>query len=154
MYLDTDIIITNYKKKIEDFIDFNYDLIIGPNPKTEGHLSAGAMLFRNTEWSFCFLNQIFEQKQFNDLPYVPNKKNFYLSTGGDGGGKYYDQSALHYLYDTIEEHRKKIKIVPRKEFNSMENTWSFGDFLIHFPGPDKNLKLKGMNHYSNMRKIL
>lgn len=153
-YLDTDIIICNFKIKIEDFIDDNYDLIVGPNPIEEGHLSTSGMLFRNTDWSMSFLDKWFEQKYFIDKPYIPNNEHFYLSTGGDGGGKFYEQSAFHYLYDQETEDRKKIKVVPRRLFNSLIYTWSFGDFLIHFPGPDKNLKLWGLKHYLNMRKIL
>jgi hypothetical protein len=147
-YLDTDVVICNYSLKIESFIDENYDLIVGPNPQeAEGHLSTSGMLFKNTEWSMCFLDDWFMQKHFINNPYVPNVENFYMSTGGDGGGKYYEQSAFHHLYDTKEEHRNKIKVVPRKAFNSLHYTWAPGDFLIHFPGPDRHFKLQGMKQY-------
>jgi hypothetical protein len=155
LYLDTDSIICNKNLKIEDMTDQDYDLIVGPDPqKSEGHLSTSGMIFKNTEWSMHFLNEWFEQKQFIDKPYIPKLEHANLSTGNDGGGRYYEQSAFHYMYDTMENHRKKIKIVPRKVFNSLIHTWEPGDFLIHFPGPDKLLKKWGMIHYSNMRKIM
>lgn len=155
LYLDTDSVICNMNIKIEKIIDRSYDLIVGPNPQNlEGHLSTSGMLFKNTKWSLCFLDEWFDQKQFIDAPYIPKAEHSNLSTGNDGGGKYYEQSAFHYLYDNSASHRKKIKVVTRKIFNSLINTWMPGDFLIHFPSPDKKFKERGMKHYSNMRKIM
>lgn len=138
-YLDTDILIMNHEIKIEDYIDDQYDLIIGPLPH-EGHLMTSGMLIRNCRWSIEFFLDLYAQVQFIDQPYYSEGKAF--ATGNPcTGGYYFEQSALHFLYDTEEKYRKRIKVVPRNCFNSEIGSYQDGDFLIHFPGQHNKLNL-------------
>lgn len=138
-YLDTDILIMNHEIKVEDYIDDQYDLIVGPLPH-EGHLMSSGMLIRNCRWSVEFFLDLYAQVQFIDQPYYSEGKSF--ATGNPcKGGYYFEQSALHFLYDTEEKYRKRIKVVPRKYFNSETETYQKGDFLIHFPGQHQKLTL-------------
>lgn len=131
-YLDTDAVITNPTLPFTDYIDNNYHMVVGPK-FYEGHLSSGALLVKNTTWSMRFLQEWWGQERFIHEPY------FGTYSGGDG--MYNEQSALHYLYDTREEVRDRLKVLPRHCFNSLVQTHSPGDLLVHFPGQINKLKL-------------
>lgn len=142
-YLDTDLLILNHDIKVEDYIDDNYNLIIGPQPH-EGHLMTSGMLIKNCRWSFEFFLDLYAQVQFINNPYhsPPGTR---LATGSpDTGGNFLEQSAFHFLYDTEEKYAKQIKIVPRKWFNSEIGTYQEGDFLLHFPGQLNKLQLMNL----------
>lgn len=132
LYLDTDTIITG-KEPIEIP---NKSLTVShiPNSITgkPAHLSTSAMLFENCPWSFQMLKYWWTLKQFNTQPYH--------STGAayPEGGKYYEQSAFHYLYDTTE-FVNNIQVMPNCWLNKREVNYQKGDFLVHFAGQNDKL---------------
>lgn len=138
-YLDTDILIMNHEIKIESFIDENYNLIVGPLPE-EGHLMTSGLLIKNCKWSFEFFLDLYAQVQFIDSPYY-SPEGFTATGTPNSGGSYFEQSAFHYLFDNYPKYSEKIKVVPRKLFNSEIGKYQEGDFLIHFPGQYAKSKL-------------
>lgn len=125
-YLDTDAIFTNMSIDVRQYIDENYDLIVAPKPE-EGHLSTGGMLVRNTPWTMAFIHDLWNQTQFITEGYTGTL------SGGDGR-MYFEQSSFHYLYDTREDYRKRIKVVERKLFASTMFDHQPDHLLVHFPG--------------------
>lgn len=126
-YLDTDAVITNNEIDVRDYIDENYPIIAGIIPEIEGgHLSTGALLVKNCPWSYEFLQDLWNQTQFIDKPW--------LGTYSGGDGMYFEQSAFHYLYDTKPEYREKIKVITRNAFNSQIYFHEPEHLLVHFPG--------------------
>jgi hypothetical protein len=132
-YLDTDILIMNPDHRIEDWIDDNYNLIAGPLPE-EGHIMTSGMLIKNCRWSFEFFLDMYAQTRFIEDRYHSPKEGPHATGIPCTGGLYWEQSSFHFLYDTEEKYRSKIKLVPRECFNSETCSYKDGDFLIHFPG--------------------
>jgi hypothetical protein len=112
---DIDSLITNYTIRLEDLIDDHYDLVITMEDPGVGvyNLSTRQLLFRNTDWSLRFLDEIYAQTQFID-------------------SRLWEQRALIHLWEKsdLSEH---IKVVAQKSFNSYPNNWQKGDFVLHFP---------------------
>lgn len=142
-YLDTDILLTNFDFKISDIIDNDYEIIVGRMPDYVtgelNHISTSAILIKNSEWSFNFLNLWLKQTQFINKPYHAKKEHENLSTLGVGG-LFYEQSAFHYLYDNQKEFREKIKII--EGINDRESTYKKNSFLIHFARSPKEKRIK------------
>jgi hypothetical protein len=136
LYLDTDTYLTNLEVSIEDYLgDFHVAFGVMPDFNTgkPTHISTSAILMKNSAWSLTFLDLWWKQKKFDSEPY---HKNLHGSTGGYGG-KFYEQSAIHFLWDHCDQCRKRIKILPNMWFNSRESNWKPGDFLIHFANQPK-----------------
>ena len=138
LYLDTDTIITNYQITIESQLQYANLLVSHiPNSITgkPAHLSTSAMLFKNCPWSFQMLEYWWTLKQFNYQPYhsLPNK-----IAASPEGGKFYEQSAFHYLYDNTD-FSHNIQIMNNCWFNKREVNYQKGDFLIHFAGQNDKL---------------
>lgn len=131
-YLDTDILIMNDEIKIESFIDDKYNLIAGPLP-SEGHIMTSGMLIRNCRWSYEFFLDLYAQTKFIHEPYH-SPAGMDATGSPPQGGYYFEQSAFHFLYDTVPKYKQKIKLVERRHFNSETKSYKEGDFLIHFPG--------------------
>lgn len=108
-WTDADSVITNPDVRLEEFLNPWSDLII---TRDCYHINAGEYFLRNCEWSFRFLNEAWAQK---DL----------IHHG------WWDQAAMIRLYP---KHFTHFSILPPRAFNSYENNWQPGDFLIHFPG--------------------
>jgi len=137
LYLDTDTIITNYQIPIENYLQPCLAVSHIPNGQTgqPAHLSTSAMLFKNCPWSFQMLEYWWTLKQFNHQPYKspPNKIAAFPE-----GGKFYEQSAFHYLYDHTD-FADNITIMPHCWLNKREVNYKKNDHLIHFAGQDDKL---------------
>jgi hypothetical protein len=121
LYLDCDTVITNSAIRIEDFIDQDFDLMIGRMPSSL-HLSTSGLLLRNCEWSFRMLDcwwQTHVDEYHSD------------SDTTRGGGRFFDQSGFHKMYDDNHWVRSRTKILPGKNFNNEAWTWEKSDFLLH-----------------------
>lgn len=123
--VDADLMITNYKKRIEDFLTDEHDFFIC---KDFNGINAGVFAIRNTEWSYGFINYL-------------------LSTRGEEG-VYCEQDAIS-LYMKDFPNNDKIKIVDHPAFNSYlyelypeippqtreQGQWyEWDSFLLHLPG--------------------
>lgn len=142
-YLDTDTVITNFNFELKSIIDDRFNVILGRMPDFNtgvlNHLSTSAMLIKNDCWSYSFIDAWKKQTHFVDHPYHAKKEDLNLSTFGVGG-LFYEQSALHYLYDTQNDVRKKIKII--EGLNDREITHKKDSFLIHFARSPKEKRIK------------
>jgi hypothetical protein len=141
--------------KIEQYIDENYNLIIGRMPEEE-HISTSAILIKNCDWSYQLLDDWYGLEEFIDKPYKPSPEEDHGATNGNGG-KYFDQSGFHYLYDHYPQYREQTQVVPVRWMNNKGHYFQEGDFLVHFPGREPK-KAKGMKKFlevlnTNQKKI-
>lgn len=149
LYLDTDVVLTNYTITVESQLPQMEDLQIGRMPDYDtgipNHISTSALLVKRSDWLFEFLDRWYAQEQFIDKPYfAPPDKN-HLSTWGRGG-LFFEQSAFHYMYDNFEDVRQHVKVMPGAWFNDRESSHAPSSFLIHFARQDGKLE--------RMRKFL
>lgn len=152
LYLDTDIIVTDMEFSLDSLADERFNLILGRMPDfvtgVENHLSTSAVMFRNNPWTFQFIDNWLRQTQFVDKPYHAQKGLENLATLGRGG-LFFEQSALHYVYDTDAEVRQRTKLVGG--INDREVTFSKSSFLIHFARGGKETRIKS---FLNKRLLL
>ena len=137
-WTDADSLIMNYEKRLEDFLDDRYDLILSQD---FNGINTGQFFIKNSTWSKQFLRDVYSHK---DLIHHPN----------------WEQSAIIREYNQNEKVRLKTKICSQNDFNSyplsfisMTNLgiYNFGDFLIHFPSiRGENLKNE-MGSYFKIR---
>lgn len=137
-WLETDALITNFSKKIEDVIDNNYHFIIA----TDGNgMNAGSFFLRNSKEGNDYLNWLITQ--------WPNYMNHH----------FYEQQAMIESYD-MPEWRPIIKLEQQYKFNAHDcwpNTylpgygydklggrawWEPGDWVVHWPGSSLETRMK------------
>lgn len=133
-FLDTDVLIMNPNIKIEDQVDSDHNIFIGFMPDfhtgKKTHLSTSAWIIRNTSWSHIFLKTWWGTTEYLDTRY-PKDNEYTLATRGYGG-KYHEQSAFSYLYDTNKDCQRNTKLMPFSWFNHRESNYERGAFLVHF----------------------
>lgn len=129
MWIDADAAIMNKDIKIESIIDNNYNIIIAREDcRDKIIINTGVFLIKNTEWSKNFLTSWYNLKGF-------------IRKG------WYDQSAFIHLYNSKIDIKNNVKIIKQKLINSFNDSFTKGDFIIHFPGnANKNL-LKQLSYY-------
>jgi len=117
VWIDSDTLIQNFRKRIEEFI-FSFqgkkDILM---TKDFHMLNSGVIFIKNTKWAKDFFNQVYAQVQFI---HDPN----------------WEQTAIQYLLEDskISEHVRVLEPYQQREFNSYYCNFQKGDFLIHFPG--------------------
>jgi len=129
LFLDMDAIFSDPSKRIEEFIDSNFDLIATEDYSSHSKMNAGVLLFKNSEWTRNFMNDWWEAGNYlrgNDCPA--------LGTNNDQEGYYkrglwHDQTCLTVLYDRSAIVRKKIKIITNRSLNWRE--YNDGNFIFH-----------------------
>jgi hypothetical protein len=128
-WLDCDTLITNFNKKIEDYVDDQYHIIIGTDI---AGLNCGSFFLKNSPESKEWLKMVLDHKdQFRVRPWqFPEQQSMQL---------------------TYIKYRDWIKLVPQKDINSYcyelypyhktnldwlktSGQWSPGDWVLHFPG--------------------
>jgi hypothetical protein len=143
LYLDTDVMITNPDFDLASLMDDRFNIVLGRMPDfltgIPNHISTSSLLLRNDPWTFEFIKLWKGQTRFISEPYHAEKTLEGLSTLGVGG-LFYEQSALHYLYDTSEDVRRRIKIVDG--LNDREVTHGPKSFLIHFARSPKEKRIR------------
>jgi hypothetical protein len=103
------------------------------------------MFVKQSEWTMNFLQRWWDETTFIDQPYYPDKNSDNNAiVDKNRGGYFYDQSALHYMWDHYEDCRKNIKIMPDCWFNSRDKIYNPKDFSIHFAGggPQKEQRVR------------
>jgi hypothetical protein len=121
---DADVLITNQNLKIEDhlapLLPAGKDFLMVLDAC--GHINAGNILFRNTEWARDFWRRVDKQKEFT----------YHI---------WWENAAILKLMAISPEDRKKIHVIrDHKKFNAYiqglpdEPLWEPGDFLVHFAG--------------------
>lgn len=130
-WIDSDAIILNESIRLEDLIDFNYDLIVPGVDHTE--INNGAFLIRHTPLMHQYL-----QRTWNCREVIH-----------DAG---WEQKAMSKMF-TLNEFKEKCKIVPMRVMNSWDMhapgqihhypEWQYqeGDFILHLAGLRPEIKL-------------
>jgi len=121
---DADVLITNSEKRVEDVIfpllPEGKDMLMTHDAC--GHINAGNILYRNTEWTRDFLKRVGEQTQFT----------YHI---------WWENAAIINLINTNMMDASKIEVTKNhKAFNAYlrgvpgQPLWEQGDLLVHFAG--------------------
>lgn len=128
-WLDCDALITNFTKRIEDYVDDNYHIIMSTDVNG---MNCGSFFVKNSLDGIAWLKMILDHKQ----RYLIKK---------------WDNPEQTPMIMTYIKWRDKIKLVPQKEINSynyallyptLDNhdmlgvvgEWAPGDWVLHWPG--------------------
>lgn len=134
LFTECDATITNLTIKIEDKIDNDYHFII---PVDRLNLNAGNFLARNSKEGRAYLQMIMDAE--------PKYKT-------------HDWAEQQVIIDTIDQNTDIVKIVTQKYMNSYiqepydycdirkdifgnSGEWSSGDWIVHWPGLHKPLRM-------------
>lgn len=123
-WTDADSLVMNLETRLEDFLDEDYNLIIG---KDYNGINSGQFFLKNCPWSLELLSNI-----YNHTECVHHD--------------WWEQKALMLEIEKHPELLSFTKIVPQRLFNtypleitgSLYQPYQTGDFILHFPGT-KNL---------------
>lgn len=167
-WLDTDTLITNYTKRIEDYIDNNYHFIISVDVDPSDGLEPRTM-FKNRPGNR-------NNKFFIDVPV--NAGSFFVRNSVEGHAyldwmlSVYDEfaekhgffaeqeiiNASYSWWDLKPTWNKLIKMCPIHEFNSFDCylktykvdqlgqrvSWEPGDFVVHWPSVTNDIRINHM----------
>jgi len=91
------------------------------------------MLFRNSDWSRRFLQDVWDPKQFL-ADRLPEQR-----------------AIIHLLWPRdLSDH---VQILPQRRFNSYVPNYRRGDFLIHFLDMKPEQRIKWMRQYEQFASI-
>jgi len=115
LFLDADAIVLDHNRKVEEFIDQNYDITCtqdyGPSV-----INAGVMLLRNTDWVKEFMKTWWDTSSSvaGPIEHEPRRKGYYKDH------IWHDQTCFGLLYNANTHGEKdKIRIIEPYELNSM-----------------------------------
>lgn len=133
--LDCDALITNYNKKIEDYLDDEHDLFIC---KMVGvGINAGSFVIKKSEWSLKLLDYLLERKGEEGMYGEQDAMNKYISEfPNENKIKYLPHPSINslamYLYPEFVD-----------DYKGVENAvWEDGCFVLHLPGQKLDLRLE------------
>lgn len=117
LWIDSDVLIMNFKQRLETFIptDSDIDIVISSD---RGGINAGIFLWRNSESGHAILEK-WAQLASSDVD---------------------EQEKLAFLVETEPKITKRTRIVPLCAFNSyltsntLTTRYEYGDFAVHFAG--------------------
>ena len=134
LFLDADAIVSDSDKRIEEYINEDYNFI-GPDDTSEHSvLCAGVFLIKNCDWSIRFLKKwmglarALKPTEVKNLSFPESEKD---NMTFFSRGLWHDQSVLTYMHSDIKEIRDKIKILPSSVFNSRDYSETDGSFIFH-----------------------
>ncbi len=137
MCVDIDTLIMNHTIKLENIINNDYDVLVAANKEKElNSINTGVILYKNSKWTHDFLNEMYEDKEFEQ-------------------NGYWEQDTLIKLLKNKPEYFKHINLVRKKLFNSFYHHWftednfKNGDFIVHFPGTSNEFRYKTMEYMKN-----
>jgi len=124
LFLDADAILSNLDRRIEEYIDENYDLIFANDLGHHSVVNTGVFLAKKSEWT-----KLFMKKWWNSRNEINGQQvnDTLLWTGGmhrpDLNGVFrssfwHEQTCISYLYKTDEDVKNHIKILDNNDFNS------------------------------------
>lgn len=141
-WLDNDAMITNFDIKVEDLVDDNYHIVM---PVDIAAINTGSFIVRNSA----------EAKDW--LEFILSKKKEYKNDT-----RWYEQQAVVDLYP---KHQHLFKLVPQQWMNSydyriynvdskdllnQDGQWCPGDFVIHWPGLQNNVRIQLAQQYKKL----
>lgn len=151
-WLDIDALIANEDIKLESIIDEQYDLIFTANKYSV--ISNGSSFYRNSELTRKFLKECYTL----DRDVLRNVDVFTFD---------HEQKPMRTLYQTVPEYSSRIKLVHERvcnsfwktnnqsvlnsfpDWNTSDNIYQDGDFIVNFCGRDKNERIVEMNAFLN-----
>lgn len=141
-WLDNDAMVTNFDIRIEDIVDDNYHIIM---PTDIAALNTGSFIVKNSVQSREWLEFLLSKKR----EYINDKK-------------WFEQQAVIDFYPKFQH---LFKIVPQQWLNSYDykmynvdstdllgydGQWYPGDFVIHWPGLNNELRVKLAQEYKKL----
>lgn len=128
-WLDCDALITNFSKKIEDYVDDNYHIIMSTDVNG---MNCGSFFVKNSPQALEWLYMILDHKERYKI-------------------KKWDNPEQTPMIMTYIKYKDWIKLVPQKEINSYNyallyptlsnkdmlgvvGEWAPGDWVLHWPG--------------------
>lgn len=150
-WLDIDALIMNHSISLTDIIDENYDIIFTKNKYSV--ISNGSSFFKNTELTIQFLDECYtlDRDILRDID---------IQTFD------HEQKPMRTLYLNAPEYTNKIKLIHERvcnsywytdnssvlasypNWNSEDNIYQPGDFVVNFCGRDKNERVQIMKEKS------
>jgi len=127
LFLDIDAVVSDFDKKIEEYIDENYEIIATQDYSSHSLMNAGVLLIKNSEWSLDFMKDWWDCGHYLSGSEVPELGGF-----GDIGcyknALWHDQTCLTYLYKRANRNNH-IKIISNRSLNWRE--YGDGNFIFH-----------------------
>ena len=127
---DADSLVMDLHKPLAAFCDPDADMVICHEDLGVGvyNINAGQMLFRSSEWSQEFLEDVWDQ------------------TWALKDAHQEQRAIIHLLFsEDVSEH---VHIVAQKTFNCYPSNFARGDFLLHFPDMPKDKRLEAMRYWA------
>lgn len=155
-WVDIDILIANFDKKIEDIVDNSYDMVFPKN--SIAFIASGSFFVKNTNLVKEFLNDCYELKK----DYLMGINPFVFD---------YEQQAVRLVLQNEDKYRNITKFVEERvcnsccktfdpdvlryycDWNEQDNIYQDGDFVIHFCGRNNEQRLKDFLSYLLPKKI-
>lgn len=118
LFLDIDAVFSNTNKKIENFIDENYDIICTNDYSEHSIINAGVLLLKNSKWVLDFMKDWWDCGTYLrgcDFPILSKdeKPGYYKKN------LWHDQTCLSYLYNRADR-QNHIKIISNEDLNWRE----------------------------------
>jgi hypothetical protein len=123
MWIDSDAIIANPKKRLEDLIDEGIDFLAAED-QSACVINSGVFLVRNCSAALDMLRRAYGKVQYIHHPWWEQ-----LALA----------EALRESGDTL-----RSRIVRRRMFNAFPNEYRQGDFIVHYAGCSLKAKLRGV----------
>jgi len=140
LWMDADVMVTNYDIKIETFIEQMQKDSFLLIARDLNNLNCGMFIIKNCEKSFEFLNDVWSRTEYINHPW-------------------WEQAAVI----DIHSHYEGVQIIPRHlshTFNGYDKTteplypWVRGDWVIHFAGKRGDELIKLQNDYRYTRTFI
>lgn len=156
----TDTMITNFSTKIEDRVDNNYHFIVCAD---NNGINADSLLLRNSPECLAFLDKILSLEQEVSTHWDTEQRAIGRLLGFPGTGDPGWPTGRDLVIQN--EYKNIVKLVPQRYMNSfnyklyhytdhrdkflVNGNWSFGDWLIHWPGCSLEARIQLYNHYKD-----
>jgi hypothetical protein len=110
-WMDADTVVMDGDRRLEDFLDDDADLVVGDD-QPPNRFNAGVFFVRAGQASRDFFDAVWRR---------PSQD-----------GTWREQTAM--IEEAAARPEYRVKVVPRRTFNSFKDEFRAGDFLIHFAG--------------------
>lgn len=151
MWCDGDAIFLNHSKKIEPYLDTNYDIILTSDPPANQKwfkvINTGNFFVKNSPWTIKFFYQAYGLSFANCMEYFEHRPiiNGWLNICESRERHLLaDQRVLQYYisYAPHELYGCHFKLVHFYNFNSEFPNYLPGDVVVHFPGRPMSDKVR------------
>lgn len=132
--IDCDALITNYKCKVEDYLDEENDFYVC---KDYNGINCGSFIVRKSEWSLRLLQKIIWYSKYEEVHCEQDALKVYIRIRGCENIKKLPHPSINsYIYENYPE-------IPMQSHD--KGQWEIGDFVIHLPGIGMQKRLDILN---------